>query len=180
MGTIQAGTYDVEVDATFLGKSAKKGTGYVAVRFKDEVGDTITAYLYTSDKAIERTIETLGVLGWDLNANNGDLYTLHETQLLVGAKAEIVVEDEEYNSKIYPKVRWINEPGGGGRSEGMAPDEAKAFAAALRAKVYGAVAGKGQVAKAAGKPAAKPASRPAPAKASVPPSGPEGDDEIPF
>lgn len=181
MGTIQAGTWPVEVDATFLGKSSKKGTGYVGVRFKDETGDTITAYLYTSDAAIARTVETLERLGWSLSASNGDLFTLHETNLIVGAKCEIVVEDEEYDGKWRPKVKWINELGGGGRAEGMAAEEARSFAAALRAKVYGAKAGQ---APAAGKPAQKasprPAPKPSPKPASVPPSEPEGDDDIPF
>lgn len=177
MGTIQAGTWDVVVDATFLGKSPKKGTGYVAVRFKDDVGDTITAYLYTSDAALGRTVETLEALGWSVEANNGDVSTLHETQLLVGAKAEIVVENEEYEGKVRPKVKWINDPNGGGRAEGMAPSDAQAFAAALRAKVYGTRLGKAP----ASKPAARPAARPAPSKATAPPDDQGGDDsDLPF
>lgn len=178
MGTIKPGIWDVVVDSTFLGKSRKKGTGYIGVRFKDDVGDTITAYLYTSDAALGRTIETLEMLGWSVEANNGDVNSLNETPLLVGAKAEIVVEDEEYEGKFHAKVKWINPPGGGGgRVEAMTPNEAMAFAAALRAKVYGTRAGKAPSAK----PAARPAAKPAPAKTTAPPDDQGGDDsDIPF
>jgi len=180
MGTIKAGTYVVTVKGTHLGKSPKKGTGYVGVRFEDEVGDTITAFLYTSDAAIGRTIETLEqALGWNVEAHNGDLFSLHETDLLVGKQVEIVVEDEEYEGKYRPKVKWINALNSGGRVEGMQADDAKAFAAALRATVYGTRAGKAPGAT----PAARPAAKPAPAQAAAPSQGGDGpgeDDDLPF
>lgn len=178
MAVIPEGTHLVRVHSTFLGKSKNTQTGYVGVVFEDDAGDTITAYLYTSDKAIGRTVETLELLGWDLQANNGDLSTLHETPLLHGRQSEIVVENETYEGKTRAKVKWINGPDGGGRAEGMPANEAQAFAAALRAKVYGSKAGKPPAAKVAPKPAARAAVKAVPVQTAE--AEQQGDDDIPF
>lgn len=131
MPIIPVGTWDATVVASVLGKT---GTGkeQIAITFQDEAGNRSTWYGYFTDAAIERTLETLQILGWVAAQNDWRLDTLHNTDLIVGAKAAIVVEDEEYDGKIRAKIRWVNELGGGAVKEQMAPAEAEAFAKRLR------------------------------------------------
>jgi hypothetical protein len=160
------GRHSVKVAAHMLGRSGT-GTHHVAVLFEDEAGDRITWYGYLSDKAIERTVASLQVLGWDPAEHGGRIDSLNGTDLLVDADAEIVVENEEYEGKVRPKVKWVNAPGGG-MGEAMDAVDADVFAASLRAKVLSA-------AKPTPNGAPGPAKRPEPAAA-----GGAIDDDLPF
>jgi hypothetical protein len=162
MPVVGIGRHAVKVVSHALGRSST-GTPHVAVLFEDVQGDRITWYGYLSDAAIERTIKSLQLLGWDAVASNGMVDTLNGTGLLVGNEAEIVVDTEVYNGEVRHKVKWVNEPGGG-MVEAMPQDDASSFAATLRAKVLSA-------------PRPKPNSQPGPAKAvAVAPD----DDGLPF
>jgi hypothetical protein len=158
-----------------LGKSPKSGSQRVEVLFEDDVGNRSWwhGYLHT-DKTFDRTMESLEFLGWDPAAHQGDLMSLHCTNALKGARAEIVVEDASYtNDKGLQveatRVAWVN--GDGVRADAMPEEEARAFASALRARV---LARKGP----------RPSTRPGPAKATArtatPAAADTPDDEIPF
>lgn len=174
MGVIGAGRHQVTVVDHALGKSGT-GTPHVSVLFEDINGDRITWYGYLSDRAIEFTLKALGVLGWDPQEHNGNLATLNSTNVLCGAGAEIVVEEETFEGKTRPKVQWVNELGGGSL-EAMAETEAETFAASLRKKILSA-------------PKPKVVSHPGPAKAAEPAAQPAAaggapaddfDDDLPF
>ena len=164
MPVVGIGRHAVKVVSHVIGKSGT-GTPHVGVLFEDVNGDRITWYGYLSDKAIERTVASLGVLGWDPQAHNGLVDSLNGTDLLVGAEAEIVVEAETYEGKVNHKVRWVNEPGGGSLSS-MEDSEAASFAASLRQKILAA-------------PKPKVSTKPGPAKEAVP-AGSAVDDDLPF
>ena len=104
--------------------------------------------------------------------------SLHGTQLLRGAQAEIVVEDASFvgsdgRDVFVTRVAWVN--GGGTRGEAMPEDEARAFATQLRARV---LARKGP------RPSTRPGPAKTPAHAARPRGGAAGpiddDSDIPF
>ncbi len=131
---IGAGRHEVRVVSHALTKSGQKGTPCVAVTFEDDVGQRITWFGYLTDAALEWTLKALAAMGWDSNASDGRIDSLNGTDLLAGNRVEIVVEEEEYEGKLRPKVRWVNEIGGG-VGDRMAPDEATAFATDLRKRI---------------------------------------------
>jgi hypothetical protein len=165
------GRHSVRVVHHALGRSSK-GTPRVTVQFEDVNGERIVWDGYLSDAALERTLASLQILGWDPVANDGRVDSLNGTGILVDNEAEIVVEHEVYNEDIQAKVKWVNAPGGG-TGEAMADDDAKSFAAQLRAKILSA-------------PRPKASTQPGPAKAAVPAAAGAGarrsaaDDDLPF
>ena len=164
MPAIGIGRHEVQVVGHVLGRSGT-GTPHVAVLFEDINGDRITWYGYLTDKALERTVASLQILGWNPAEHGGDIASLNGTGILAGAEAEVVVEAEEYNGDIQMKVKWVNERGGG-LGSGMGADEAATFASDLRAKIMGAA-----------KP--QPAKSPGPARQSTGVGG-NVDDDLPF
>lgn len=171
MPALGAGVHRVRVASHVLGKSGT-GTPHVAVMFEDEHGDSLTWYGYLTDKALERTIASLEILGWDPVAHDGRIDSLNGTGILEGNPADIVVEMESYQNELRPKVKWVNRPGGS-LGDGMAVEDANAFAAQLRAKILSAPRPKATTTPGAARPAAA-----AGAGARKPLSQP--DDDLPF
>jgi hypothetical protein len=173
MPLLGAGRHHVTVVSHILRKSSG-GTPSVAVLFEStaQIGDRITWDGYLTDAALERTIASLRILGWDPAEHDGKVESLHGTDILKGAEAEIVVELEEYNGQQRPKVKWVNAVGGGGLGEGMAAEDVMAFSASLRQKVLSA-----QKPTPNTKPG--PARQPAAVAANSKPLS-EPDDELPF
>jgi hypothetical protein len=80
----------------------EKGTPFVAIDFENDKQETIRAYSYLSEKAFERTYQTLrDTFGFD-----GNFDTI-EGQI-TDKKAKITVEEEQFNGKKFPRVKWIN------------------------------------------------------------------------
>ena len=132
MGTVATGTHLVHVTAHIL---TKTGTGkeQLAITFEDEEGNRITWYGYFTEKTIDRTMETLAILGWDAEKYDHRIASLHDTDILVGAEAEIVVEAEEYEGRTRHKVRWVNAVGAGGAQDPLSAGEAADFSERMRA-----------------------------------------------
>lgn len=135
MGVIGIGTHEVEVQAT--GLTEKNGNLQINVGFvQPETGDTITAYLHTTDKAWPYTEEKLRNMGWDPVVYGYRFEDLNmDPSPMQGFKAQIVVEAETYEGKTRHKVKFINAPGGG--IQRLEPAEAQSFAAKLRARLTG-------------------------------------------
>lgn len=127
------GRHLVRVLGHVLGKSGT-GTPHIAVSFENEAGDRITWYGYLSEKALDRTVESLQILGWDFQADNGLIDRLNGTDTLVNNMAEIVVEHEVYEGKINAKVKWVNAVGGG-LAAAIPDSDAATLAASLRARI---------------------------------------------
>jgi hypothetical protein len=146
------GTYRARAVESGLGK-ASTGTEQVAVLFEllDENGLRITWYGYFSDKAYEQTVKALRACGWQ-GADPTELDTF-ATSGLGSNEVELVIEQEtaidaQGNAKgTRAKVRWVNVPGAGGigLKSKLAPDEAKSFAARMKAKILALEHGKPKV-----------------------------------
>ena len=157
------GRYTATIENAELGQS-EKGTPYLSLLCKTTEGEDLTAYLYLSDAAFERTTKTLReVFGFD---NNFEAVVAQVT----GKECSIVVEAEEYEGKTRMKVKWVNAVGGG---SGKPLENAESLLTQLSARAKRIPAAAPAAARTA--PVAARPARPAPApKAAVP------EDDVPF
>lgn len=173
-----AGTFEAVVTKPaggWLQKSKDKGTPYICIPVEvtgDDVdsGKTIVWNGWLSDKAFERTIETLiQVFGF-----NGDLTGLHKGEITFeGMPCQVTTEVQEYNGKNYGKVKFLNKAGYVHETPRLAEDEATRLLASMsgRAKKV-ALAAKAGTAKT---PVTSPATR-----TSQDANPPVEDDDVPF
>lgn len=157
--------------------TTKGGKEQVAVAFEllneDVLGHVITWFGFFTDATWKRTIEALQFCGWQ-GDDLSDLSSVGQGD----ARVSLVIENEEYEGQVRPRVRWVNKEGQGPTvSNPMDQGAAKRFAASMRAKM-------GSVAPAQRPPA--PPSRPA-GGSTARPAGPTGNrpggtwtDDIPF
>jgi hypothetical protein len=123
---------------TTIWSAPNTGTPSVKVRFgvSDGVAKPYQLYhdLWLSEKAFDRTMDTLrGVLGWF----GCDLNDLYESETLAGIEVDLAVEDEEFNGKMYKKVKFINPAGHVPKDAvtGVDQNAARRIAAELRGKI---------------------------------------------
>jgi hypothetical protein len=139
------------------------GALMLALKFAITDGPTLTARVCLVNKDGAVNTNNLARLrewsGWD----GADPYWFMETDLS-GVDVELVIENEEYQGKVSPSVKWINKPGTGGGAK--LPDAAdKRAILAKYGNFFRALAG-------GTKPAPKPAAPPStpPARPSAPPA----------
>lgn len=145
------GRYTATVESAELGQSEAKGTPYLSLLCKTTEGEDLTAYLYLSDAAFERTTKTLReVFGFDNNFEK-------VVEQVTSKECSIVVEAEEFEGKSRMKVKWINTVGGSGKPL----ENAGSLLAQLSAKAKRIPSAAPSAVRAAARPA--PADRPAPA-----------------
>jgi hypothetical protein len=138
---IEAGTYKARATKVLLSQVGANKTPAIQVEFRLENGNTIRwdGWL-TTDKAQERTIESLEYCGWtgdDLSVFARDNAPL---QGLDANDVELVIEMEPSQddaTKLYPRVKWVNRIGGRGLNvENVMPaTEAVAFAQKMKGLV---------------------------------------------
>ncbi len=135
MPVIGKGRHDVSVVRSALAESGEhKDTPQIIVQFQDLNNDTITAYLFCTEKAWPYTAEKLCTLGWDPVKRGYRFEELNaDPSPIVGNFVEIVVDEEEYEGKKRNKVKFINPTGG--RIERMEPAAAVSFAERLRRRI---------------------------------------------
>lgn len=128
MPTIKVpGRYTAKVIDASLGESStEKRTPYVSLYCETEEGAHIGAWLYLSDAAFERSLETLQ----KCFAFDGDFENVRQ---VVGKTCSAVVEEEKDDKgKPQMRVKWINPVGGG-----KPPPEGLAAKLTQRAKAMG-------------------------------------------
>jgi hypothetical protein len=91
------------------------GALMLAQKFTLDDNQVITAQTCLVNKAgavMTRSVDDLKSLyGW----NGVDPTWFMEPQTdLSGIEVDLVIENEEYEGKVYPKVKWVNKPGSGG------------------------------------------------------------------
>ena len=134
---IQNGKYRATVLSHSLAESKEKGTPSVKVTFgvkhnveSPDVTCRFTAWadLWLSDSCFDRTMHTLTkTLGW----KGSNLSELNDNQtLLAGAECILVIENEEYNGKTIPKVKFVNDV-----QKRLDPAKAQGIAERMAAKV---------------------------------------------
>lgn len=185
---LEPGDYRAKAVEAVLGRSSK-GTEQVAVRFAllDFPQQSITWYGYFSEKAFEISMRGLRSAGFT-GDNLADLSSLRED---TSPEVVLVIEHDEYNGKIRPRVQFINSSGGMAVKDALDEGEAKAFAARMKGRVVafdkavGAPPASKGAPKANGK-SAPAARRPAPVAETVPQEVLDrqefehSTDEIPF
>ena len=134
--SLKSGKHICRVSAPSNGWFCESSTGTAGLRLPLEIisGEckgTLTEHIsWLSHKALERSIKTLAeVFGWD--GNLAALAPLLDSGPFVGRECEITVEDEEYNGKMYPKIKWLNKSGQS--SKPLSKDAASAMIAKLNA-----------------------------------------------
>lgn len=80
---------------------------------------------FFTDKTFDRTIQSLRYCGW-----RGD--DISDLTGIDANEVQIVVQHDEYNEKVYPRVAWVNQIGGGAR---MPADEVREFAESIKARI---------------------------------------------
>lgn len=109
-----------------LGRTSK-GKEQIVVQFENAEGQHATWYGFFSSAALPYTLERLETCGWDGEADGWNVSKLHRSDKLAGNEVELVIEEEEYDGKKTPKIRWINEVGGGAVADPMDSEEASRF-----------------------------------------------------
>lgn len=90
-------------------------------------GKSIHAFLYFTEGALDRTLESMRHCGWASDS-------LAEIDDLGNNEVEIVIEEEEYQGKWRDKVKWVNRRGRLLMKNPMSQSQKAAFAARLRGK----------------------------------------------
>lgn len=108
---------------------AGTGTEQVAVDFElVETGEHITWYGSLSDKAFDRTIESLRHCGWE-GDDLSDLAGLNTNEV------SLDIDWDDYNGERRLRVNWVNRPGGVALKDQMSNDEARAFALRMKSRI---------------------------------------------
>jgi hypothetical protein len=155
-----------------LGETAN-GKEQVAVQFEILTPDADIHYIawhgYFSDKTYERTIESLRICGWT-GVDLTDLTGVNANEV------SLVIEDDEWEGKVRPKVKWINRLSSLALRAPMSGDKLKSFAASMRDKIKAHDAAGGTP-----KPKTQPRqSAPPPHIGATGGPPPISDDDIPF
>lgn len=148
---------------------SKGGALMLAQKFAIDGGPTITSQTCLVNKSGAVTTRTLddlkSLFGW----NGVDPTWFMETDLS-GVEVDLVIENEEYEGKVYPKVKWVNKPGAGGGYKLPESADKKALLAKYGSK-FRALAGPQPAAtRTPPPPATKPPARPAPATTAAAPA----------
>jgi len=154
-----------------LAEIGEKETPAVSVEFVlsesagEYAGLAVTWDGWLTDASYQRTVESLRHCGWE-DQDIGDIQGLDK-------EVELVIESEEYEGRTYPRVRWVNKPGGVHAKPPMSPERKKSFAAAMSEKIRAFDAAKGR-------PAPKPANGPTGPRSPEPPPHTEANVKVPF
>ena len=126
----EPGIHKVHVVGSAVGKTTT-GKEQIGLTFESENGQRITWFGYFTPKAWPITERALQSLGWDPSKYLMQFSRLHETDLLVGVEAEVLVTIESYEGQERAKVNSVN-PSAGGVRDKMTDDELKTFEEELR------------------------------------------------
>ena len=138
---IEQGTYVAKVVGVELGQ-ASTGTPQVSVKFEISDGRTIWWRGYITDAAEEGTMNALMVLGW--TPELVPFMELDNPALTFWKEASIVIEHEkDQKGELRARVRWVNDPEGGGSGAQPMVDADKARIGSRMAALYKKMAAKG-------------------------------------
>lgn len=120
---IKSGTYLAYPVRGAIAQS-KKGTDEVDIEFEFETTEKTIEHIwgrfYLSEMTKERTFQTLAICGMNDDKDfDPDAPARRRNQV------QIVIEMEEYEEKVSPRVKWVNQLGGK-KFSNLAPTEIKA------------------------------------------------------
>ena len=151
---LPAGRYNARATDAKAGKTSK-GSEQVAVEFEItapeiHAGRRITAYLYLTEKTVDRTLESLEHCGWD-----GVGFSVDSLATVRGEASIVIEHEEDQNGEPRARVKWVNSIGGLALKEEL--DAASVIA--LEQRLKGKLLARKQSRPVQPKPAAKPAAR---------------------
>lgn len=106
---LQAGKHQVTAKSAYVTES-KNGTMGIVIKFENDDGE-IECTRWLTEKTRERVLDDLETLGFERYLLNDPQNLLKLSEIIAGAECGIVVEDEEYQGNVTPKVKWINPSG---------------------------------------------------------------------
>jgi hypothetical protein len=124
MPEVANGTYRATAESADLSFTAT-GKEMITVRFRLETGASLWWRGFFTDKTTERTFESLRACGWTGNDISSVAFPPDNS-------VEVVVENEEYQGKVHPKIQWVNAIRGASIQNAMDPLQAKSFAARMK------------------------------------------------
>ena len=105
MAIKEPGEYVAVAEKFDFGKS-KNDNDYIEVVFKVVEGDCEGSYItwrgFLTDAAAPFTLKSLRYAGWSGDALGEDMTGLGDT------KVRLVVEENEWEDKVFMRVRWVN------------------------------------------------------------------------
>jgi hypothetical protein len=122
---IKPGKYKARALEGKIDKTKEKQTPYFGIMFEIEGGEKISWTGYLTPAALERTLESAAIAGWDGNYDDNGYAP---STSFSGTECEIEIADEEYfdssgAKKIAKRVKWVNKPGGmWAKTQGSAKD----------------------------------------------------------
>lgn len=126
--TIPGNTYTAQAVDGYLSHT-KDGKEQIVVKFAivggQFDGQAVDWTGFFTEKTFDRTIQSLRYCGW-----RGD--DISDLTGIDANEVEIVVQHNEYNGKVYPRVAWVNQIGGKAR---MTADEAREFAESIKPRL---------------------------------------------
>ena len=124
MAVVQPNNYIATVDDYSIGKSAKKETPFLKIKFRiKDTGQNVFKDFYLTPNTIDRVIENLVGCGLLKTKRFSDLATGKSSGGIdLEKEVEITVVNEEYEKdgevKTTSKVEWVNPVGGSGTMKG--------------------------------------------------------------
>jgi hypothetical protein len=104
--SIQPGIYDAKAVDIDMGYTSTGKPQYAVAFELVDTGETITWYGFMTEKTAKLTLESLRHCGW-MGNDPGSISAEDLTSIV-----SLVIEEEEYEDNVYPRVRWVNRKGG--------------------------------------------------------------------
>jgi hypothetical protein len=108
--SLKPGQYKAVPSNWGFSKTPEKGTEQIFVEMLIDAGEsteTLTWFGYFTDKAKDRTIETIYKLGF--NGDFDGLASGHDTKALdISNQVMVTIENDTYDGKETFKIKWIN------------------------------------------------------------------------
>ncbi|HEY2735947.1 MAG TPA: hypothetical protein VGI70_18245 [Polyangiales bacterium] len=133
---IEAGNWKARAIEANLA-NADTGTPHVSILFRlvegPDEGQTIQWNGYLSDKALERSLESLRHCGWDSD-NLSELASVTKNEVRLVVEHEVSQQGESVG-KVFARVRWVNAADALRVRNPMSPGDKAAFAERMRGAV---------------------------------------------
>lgn len=144
--TISNGTYRASIERAYVTKIGAKQTDSFNIDFRlKEMPSSITWNGWMSEKAYERTLETLARLGFDESTPPESLpdgSTQYTAAHFSEKEVELVIEQEpdlKDPNRMWPRIKWVNIPSEtkftSAPIKGALPTDFKSQLAGARAKL---------------------------------------------
>lgn len=110
MPRLEAGVFEVEVTDAYTTQSSK-GTLGIFFALKSDSGGTTDKTVWVTPGSYDRAIQDLETFGFGQDQIESVESLDKIKEVTKGNRVSVVIEDEEYNGKTNPKVKYVNAVG---------------------------------------------------------------------